>query len=388
MLKKVILSTVMASSAMTSVNALEFNDKFYGKANVKIGYNHSFYSINFKETNGEGNEFTYGERNNSHGINAGIGFDIFFKATNNIHPFAGLEANGNYMFKGVLKYQKTLEFNQFFNTNARLGVSIKVNKDLSINPYGLVGFNITRFKYEVVTGIIPAAPVNISDKQAAFGYFLYNWFNYNAGVGKLPTFIYGENMENLFKEKITVFSNKETYTIYDDVIGTNKVNEKASLSDAVSSFADLHVLEGASTMVELFKRVNNYLNNTNQSTSSLYYWSDGNGTYVIYNLNDAEIKDNIVEEWKNNADQFGGTSFLDTGKKFLLERKYVRQQSDFEVKEERLKSKVGLNVGAGVEFVIKERFIAGVEYKFSQLKMYGLNIPTHSVALRLGVQFL
>jgi opacity protein-like surface antigen len=365
MLKKVILSTVIASSAITSANALDFNDKFYGKANVKIGYNYNNYKV--KDTD---------LKNQSHGVNAGAGFDVFFKATNNIHPFAGLEVNGNYMFKGFVKNQSGYEFNQFFNTNVRFGASFKVNKDLSINPYGLVGFNVSRYK----VGDGATNTNNIDNKKAAIGYVIYNWFKVERREDRLPQLITFNNFNeelsefiNLLKDKIPVYSNKDTYTGWDrnmDAFGTNSVEEN------VKDFANFNLLSSSSKegFIEQVK------NKVGAEYLEDLLWTDGKGTYVYYDISNAEVIDSIVEEWANNAgkypDTFGGQSFLQKGREYILNNQ-TRDQI-----------KIGLNVGAGVDFVIKERFTVGVEYKFSQVKMYGLSIPSHAVSLRLGVQFL
>ena len=49
---------------------------------------------------------------------------------------------------------------------------------------------------------------------------------------------------------------------------------------------------------------------------------------------------------------------------------------------------VGLNVGAGVEFVIKDRFTVGVEYRYTDVKVSGAKFQLHNIGAKFGVEFL
>ena len=52
------------------------------------------------------------------------------------------------------------------------------------------------------------------------------------------------------------------------------------------------------------------------------------------------------------------------------------------------KTKAGLTTGFGVDTIIKDRYIAGVEYRYGFNKFDDLKIQSHNFAVNFGVQFL
>ena len=51
------------------------------------------------------------------------------------------------------------------------------------------------------------------------------------------------------------------------------------------------------------------------------------------------------------------------------------------------KSSVGLNVGGGIDFIIKDYFIIGAEYSYSKNKNKTFTIDGHRVSVKFGAQF-
>ena len=51
------------------------------------------------------------------------------------------------------------------------------------------------------------------------------------------------------------------------------------------------------------------------------------------------------------------------------------------------KTSIGLNVGLGLDFIIKDRYILGMEYRYSEVKFKEYKVKTHNVGMKFGFQF-
>ena len=174
----------------------------------------------------------------------------------------------------------------------------------------------------------------------------------------------------MFKNKINVFTNKDTVIADVDreyYKTAETMNIETIKTDNIDSFRE-----------QVKQKVDVYYEN-------LLVEENGNFAYV-----DALDKNLVFsDEYKNFIDGDLAARQERINNDLDDKQVYVSNVNDEHEDANNIhKTKIGLNVGAGVDFVIKERFIVGVEYKFSQVKMYGLNIPSHTVGLKLGVQFL
>lgn len=120
-------------------NAFDLGKDFYGKVNIKAGYSSQFYSGEIKNII----DNSLNSNPLAHSINGSIGLDVFYKATRIIHPFVGLEVGGNYNFKS--DFVREHKFNRYLNVNARIGTSFRINRKFRINPYAVVGINLSKY---------------------------------------------------------------------------------------------------------------------------------------------------------------------------------------------------------------------------------------------------
>ena len=111
MLNKKLLALTLSfivSSQYQSL-AIEITKDVYAKVGGKIGYNAQFYQGDIK---------IISDKNKvAHAVNISAQADFFYKATNVIHPFAGIEIGGNYNINN--EFVKDNKFNQYLNVNFR-----------------------------------------------------------------------------------------------------------------------------------------------------------------------------------------------------------------------------------------------------------------------------
>ena len=138
-------------------------EKVYTKMNVKFGYSATFYQSWINQLIQESKDPT---QSVVHSLNLSIGVDTFYKYKDWAHPFLGVELAGSNNFNN--EFIKDSKFNQYLNVNFRFGSTFKINEDLALRPYGLIGFNISEIKYTKNPEEAPQ-PVNGSITTAGAG---------------------------------------------------------------------------------------------------------------------------------------------------------------------------------------------------------------------------
>ena len=131
--------------------------------NVKFGYSATFYQSWINQLIQESKDPT---QSVVHSLNLSIGVDTFYKYKDWAHPFLGVELAGSNNFNN--EFIKDSKFNQYLNVNFRFGSTFKINEDLALRPYGLIGFNISEIKYTKNPEEAPQ-PVNGSITTAGAG---------------------------------------------------------------------------------------------------------------------------------------------------------------------------------------------------------------------------
>ena len=142
-----LLASVITIPATLSAQAYDFNDKIYGKANLSIGY--SFQEYNSKDIEiVNGDEFT---NKNFHTILIGGGYDIFYGASNLVHPFIGLDFEGRIPMKyNLIKHywngdgnaDKFWSIKDFFSAHLKFGAKFNVSSSFALSTYGLFGLTL------------------------------------------------------------------------------------------------------------------------------------------------------------------------------------------------------------------------------------------------------
>ena len=163
-MKKVVLSSVaLAALATGSANAYDFNDKIYGKAHVDVGYSVQFFLNSLKDEIKSDKDNGADTNIISHYITVGGGYNIYYKANELIHPFAGAEIYGRIPVGGqkLIGYGGwNTYFTDFLHINGKLGTKINVCKNVAVAPYAVIGMNFSQYKLTVG---------DYSDKSTAIG---------------------------------------------------------------------------------------------------------------------------------------------------------------------------------------------------------------------------
>lgn len=158
------------SSDTKIVNTIKSSSNFYGKANIYIGHA-MMYSNNYDVTATLGLSNKYVNINNSVSkMNKNISgvlilnYNFYYKLTNFIHPFIGVDIMSKYPFSSDnefsfkmngdyidsipcyynLDVKESVKLKEYGRVNARLGAKINFHKNFSIEPYALAGLNVTR----------------------------------------------------------------------------------------------------------------------------------------------------------------------------------------------------------------------------------------------------
>ena len=143
-----LLASVITIPATLSANAYDFNDKIYGKANLSIGYSFQEYNSKDIENVNGGDEFT---NKNFHTILIGGGYDIFYRASNLVHPFIGLDVEGRIPMKyNLIKHywngdgnaDKFWSIKDFFSAHLKFGAKFNVSSSFALSTYGLFGLTL------------------------------------------------------------------------------------------------------------------------------------------------------------------------------------------------------------------------------------------------------
>ena len=354
MLNKKVLALTLSFIAISQYQslAIEITKDVYAKVGGKIGYNAQFYQGDIK---------IISDKNKvAHAVNISAQADFFYKATNVIHPFAGIEIGGNYNINN--EFVKDNKFNQYLNVNFRLGSSFKINKDLSIRPYGLVGFNVSENKNpdnnnissdEIHKTKIDSRELALSAiKEMEIRNLLDEYIKVIKEGGWLEGRTGFKKFSGSYKEGgydlnhgVYIYINKDydyvanqiragTGSFDEDWIGSAKLQD----GDSVYYYINFGTIELSGTRDEAL---------INELIGKEFIFAEPSSFYKITNKQ-AMLIDSIN----------GGKPI-----------------------------KIGLNAGAGVDFVIKERYVIGLEYRYSQVKFDYLKAQTHNIGIRFGVEF-
>lgn len=142
-MKKIILVAGIFATASASMSknvfAYDFTDNIYGKTSIKLGYS-------VEETRGDvkGEADREGIMNGSSYYLTNLGlsaeYDVYYKATELLHPFVGIELTGRIPMMNRSRAH-TKQFN-YFSLDLKLGTKINnvLNDNISLQPYGKFGY--------------------------------------------------------------------------------------------------------------------------------------------------------------------------------------------------------------------------------------------------------
>ena len=415
-LSTISLSAMIFAGVGASASAIDFNDKFYGKAQVSAGYYAGLYSGDVKDmidsTPLDVNALT-------HSVALSAGFNVFYKAIENLHPFVGLDVQGKYTINGEF-VKDVASFQNFLNVNAKLGSSFKVSKGLDIRPYALVGMSVNQYKTKERVDAVENVNVNMlygtaeqngnGKYDAALAYVQYNNI-YTGSAYYDPNTIKVYTSNDVFKD--TMFNTHmygggsgELYSNIENLnTGTNIDNFVQALGGKGISYID--------ETHQLFE------SNRTEATSNMLLIRDGNSRvlgYAFFDYSNAvglsgnlagsteegtfeqvlrsyETTEGRWQTWMNEwlAIQVDGDEPSNIpGRADTVNNDAVNNDAVNDdvanINNNETHYNVGLNVGAGVEFVI--RFTVGAEYRYTDVKINGIKFKTHNIGVKFGVEFL
>ena len=393
-------------------------DHLGGKFNIWLGasYTPSADVKNFTDNN-IGDKYKYA-------LTAGIGYDLFIKNVfnENITPFVGIGLNGTYRFDNLTF--KDFKFNTQLNANLRLGMQFKINSKVSIRPYGLVGVSTQNVKTQNTVMTSPEPTYQAIKEALPEGYDIeklmhfYTFFVEDSGKqlinkpelterdGKMQAYTasmsapggnYGMNY--LFGDSGIQYNWNILEVHYTGLYMNNynlpsdETQYLKSDSYHTGSYADFLEPDGQAFINKIIDTTG-YVD-TNYLYSSggwIVSWGNayaqGKGVYIapdsfdvpdeyrqVYNaiLNGNEVEtDGLLQPYNHTIKE---------AVMLALQEQSTRTQTKKIVNEESWK--VGLNAGAGVDFVINDRFVIGGEYLYNVIH----NLKTHNVGLKFGYQF-
>ena len=457
------------AGACASANALDFNDRFYGKAQANVGYYAGFYSGDVKNAIDDAKNANEDNNSVSHSISAGVGFNVFYKLNDKVHPFAGLNVEGKYAFKN--EFVKDNKFQNFLNVNAKLGSSFKVSKDLDVRPYALVGMSVNQYKTKEQTEAINVGGVNRlygtpeqngnGKYDAALAYAQYNNIFTSSNYYDPNTIkVYTSN--NAFDTSIFNMGPNGGTALYSNVENLNTGNGIDNFTNALAS-RGINYFDASEQLLEDGIATSNILRITRITDGLVeaegfaffdyshaiglpgdFAGSEGGGTFE-QRLSSFETNEGYWQNWmdrwlaiqietnapSNVKDRFVPVPITGENAQTAPDNALTANESA-PIAEENVPAanesapnaeenvpaatdsvnqntnqnnannnnqpravtsnkasyNVGLNVGAGVEFVIKDRFTVGVEYRYTDVKITGVKFQTHNVGAKFGVEFL
>ena len=205
----VLLSGLVIAGLSPVAQSIDFNDKIYGKMNVVGMYNfNKFVDSDVEEVNFD-----------KHSIALGLGFDVYYKLMDEIHPFAGLQVKSSLPVSNLLGLNtreagdvstSTYQITNIFSLEGRFGAKFNINKNISIAPYYLLGYNMS-FQQNTITNDTDDSSETTKSYHHALStgvgvdaIFLDKWivgFEYKwTGVGKLKSDNGGEGQKNDFHQ--------------------------------------------------------------------------------------------------------------------------------------------------------------------------------------------
>ena len=155
------LTCLLVAILQHGANAYDFNDKIYGKANIKVGYNFKHYVGSYMGTYLKGYAKQLSEkpsramqtRATQHYIALSVGYDFYYKLNDLLHPFAGFEVTGlitvgsrtfatNYLSQLNKRFPTTIQ--EYFILVQRSGIKVNIAKNTSLLGYSILGLNIVK----------------------------------------------------------------------------------------------------------------------------------------------------------------------------------------------------------------------------------------------------
>ncbi len=123
------LVAITAFSTINTANAVDFSDKFYG--HIKIGIGASYQHIKGSDNN-----------KNNYAPIINVGYNVYYRLNDIINPFIGLEVRTRIAISDRVYKDRTtrISHREILTMNANIGSKIKVSNNISIAPYGMVGF--------------------------------------------------------------------------------------------------------------------------------------------------------------------------------------------------------------------------------------------------------
>ena len=199
--------------------------------------------------------------------------------------------------------------------------------------------------------------------------------------------------------------NKDFYGKFNANIGYSFQGYTGDVTDIIDEMEISGNTNKYSHSIVLGAGFNTYykLNNTIEPFAGIYF--EGRipvskyNVYDYYNSSYQYGEKMSIKEVFNTQFKFGAK--LNVVKDFAIQPYYsvgfnvlmlnYKDVDDYDNDSEKIKkSKVGFTTGAGVDFIIKDRFTVGVDYRYGQNKMSlptDIKVKTHTGTIKVGVQF-
>ena len=202
-----LLASVISIPATLSANAYDFNDKIYGKANFKIGYSLEKVRGDVLEENKFNREMEdWGFESNHnkdflHNFDFSLGYDVYFKATNLIHPFVGAEITARAPLK--IKTRDTTKQPNYFSVDLKIGSKFNhIVKNVSLQSYFAFGYALMARKNDNFFGLGYTETEKVNALNYGCGLDLI--YDFNDKLGFIGGFEY-KRVKALEKTKETQF---------------------------------------------------------------------------------------------------------------------------------------------------------------------------------------
>ena len=486
-----LCATASAVGINGSANAIDFGSDFYGRATANVGYNFQGFAGDVKKDIDSAKDFGAIVNKYNQNIMFGVGFHIYYKASDLIHPFIGLEANYKLPIFGkeLIQYDK-VEFT---------GVNKSEVSDLIRTYKGMVS------KMEAREELIEAI------KEPAKKESLLDELGLRVEVDKSNILL----IKPTDKNQVFLMDEGGNYFTYDKsaLLEVSKITKPVADAKESPSEGSLFKVNGSSDVYIAGKGCTVDSNGGVTNGTKLFgadSWINGNGLknngiyisggnfYKIANVKwyasegaaktDAELVttvggeaivvidgalvevkgkddgkggvkyefsnlsekitekivqgldaeaivsklkekgfDNLTEEEKGLLDKLGklmaklkkpanetfsyrehATVNARLGAKFVVTKDFavspyalvgmkVATMGSNYMNKSKNKTAIGINAGAGLEFMFYERFTLGAEYNYGQVKFKDISqvndkisktVKTHGFAVKFGVQFL
>ena len=339
----------------------QWNSKNYGKLYAYFGYSYQLISTGNIE-----------HKQQNHNISIGVGYNIYYKYHRLFDTFAGINIEGRFPFHPMLGNVNQTSIGNFVSIDVVLGAHFHINKAISLQPYVLFGVNVNHARYYKTIqeiNIINTTKFNqvLYDKDVQ----TYNE-NYSSYQNNLKTYnkeyqtyqnqltTYQATLATYNKELEEYETKKHYYDYYEDILQAwqTKYNETSK-----------KYLNNEITMEEYNIWLNTPENKRPEPIEDPGEWTKTAPTAPTFDK--TEPQQPVQPNKNDNKYQTQVKTTQTTSKK-----------SDKKAEE----TKVGIDIGLGLDLILYNRFLIGVEYKY-------LNTPTgicakiHSFNTKFGIMF-